>query len=128
MTIKKLTPVLLAAEVEPCVNFWVERLKFEKTMDVPEGDKLGFVMLQQGSLEIMYQTYSSARKDADLGQLQNQGPTYLYIEVDNLDEFIAAMQGVEVVLPVRTTFYGAREIGVKDPAGHIVMFAQFARS
>jgi len=30
-----------------------------------------------------------------------------------------------VVMPVRTTFYGAREIGVKDPAGHVVTFAQY---
>jgi hypothetical protein len=27
-------------------------------------------------------------------------------------------------MPVRTTFYGAKEIGVKDPAGHVVIFAQ----
>jgi len=26
---------------------------------------------------------------------------------------------------VRDTFYGAKEIGVKDPAGHIMVFAQF---
>jgi uncharacterized glyoxalase superfamily protein PhnB len=44
--------------------------------------------------------------------------------VENLDEIIAAMKGTEVVMPVRTTFYGAKEIGVKDPAGHVVIFAQ----
>jgi hypothetical protein len=27
---------------------------------------------------------------------------------------------------VRTTFYGATEISIKDPAGHIVTFAEFA--
>jgi hypothetical protein len=27
-------------------------------------------------------------------------------------------------MPVRTTFYHAREFGVKDPAGHYVIFAQ----
>jgi hypothetical protein len=25
----------------------------------------------------------------------------------------------------RTTFYGSKEFGVKDPAGHILTFAQF---
>jgi uncharacterized glyoxalase superfamily protein PhnB len=44
--------------------------------------------------------------------------------VENLGEIIAAMKGTEVVMPVRTTFYGAKEIGIKDPAGHIVTFAQ----
>jgi hypothetical protein len=28
-------------------------------------------------------------------------------------------------MPVRTTFYGSKEIGIKDPAGHIVTFAEF---
>jgi uncharacterized glyoxalase superfamily protein PhnB len=37
----------------------------------------------------------------------------------------AALKGVPLVMPVRTTFYGAREIGVKDPAGHFVTFAQY---
>jgi hypothetical protein len=31
-----------------------------------------------------------------------------------------------VVIPERTTFYGAREIGIKDPGGHYLTFAQFA--
>jgi hypothetical protein len=33
-----------------------------------------------------------------------KGPAFLYVEVDNLDESIAALKGVEVVMPVRTTF------------------------
>ena len=31
MNVKKITPVLLVEEVEPYVQFWVERLGFEKT-------------------------------------------------------------------------------------------------
>jgi len=27
-------------------------------------------------------------------------------------------------MPVRTTFYGAKEIGIKDPVGHYLIFAQ----
>jgi len=54
-----------------------------------------------------------------------RGPTFLYIEVDSLDVVISAMTGAEVVMPERKTFYGAREIGVKDPGGHVLTFAQF---
>jgi uncharacterized glyoxalase superfamily protein PhnB len=38
---------------------------------------------------------------------------------------IAATKGTKVVMPERKAFYGAREIGVKDPAGHVLTFAQF---
>jgi uncharacterized glyoxalase superfamily protein PhnB len=126
MTVKKITPVLFAEEIEPCVKFWVERLGFEKTMEVPEGNKLGFAMLQKGNVELMYQTYASADKDVSaVSHLVRKGPTFLYVEVANLDEIIAAVKGAEVVVPVRTTFYGAKEIGIKDPAGHFITFAQF---
>ena len=126
MNVKKITAVLLAEEVEPCVAFWTERLGFEKTAEVPDGDKLAFAMLQKGSLELMYQTYASVAKDhPNPGELARRGPTYLFIEVDDLAQTMAATAGVEVVMPERTTFYGSREFGVKDPAGHFLTFAQF---
>jgi uncharacterized glyoxalase superfamily protein PhnB len=126
MTVKKLTPVLLVDAIEPSMKFWVERLGFEKTSEVPDGDKLAFVILQKAGVELMYQTYASVEKDISYsGQGHAKGPTFLYVEVESLDDTIAAMQGAEVVMPVRTTFYGAKEIGVKEPGGHIVTFAQF---
>jgi uncharacterized glyoxalase superfamily protein PhnB len=127
MSVKKITPVLFVEEIEPCMKFWVERLGFQKTVEVPEGGKLGFVILQKDNVELMYQTYQSADKDVPaLGREVRKCPTFLYAEVENLDSIRAAIEGAEIVVPLRTTFYGGREIGVKDPAGHIVVFAQMA--
>lgn len=124
MSVKKLTPVLLVDEIEPCVKFW-ERVGFAKTVEVPEGNKLGFVILQKGDVELMYQSYASVQKDVPSNPLlARKGPTFLYVEVSSLDDTMAAMKGVEVVMPVRDTFYGAKEIGYKDPGGHMVTFAQ----
>lgn len=125
MTVKKITPILFAAEIEPCLKFWTERLGFEKTIDVPEGNKLGFAILQKGGVELMYQSYASAEKDVSATSSEvRKGPSFLYVEVENLDEIIGAIKGIPVVMPVRTTFYGAKEIGIKDPAGHLIIFAQ----
>lgn len=125
MIVKRITAVLYVDQIEPCVQFWVERLGFEKTAEVPDGDRLGFVILQKDGVEIMYQSLASAEKDAPaLANEISGGRTFLYIEVDKLDEVITAMKGANLVLPLRTTFYGAKEIGVKDPAGHIVVFAE----
>ena len=126
MSVKKITPVLFAEKVEPCVKFWVERFGFQKTAEVPEGNTLGFAMLQKGGVELMYQSYASAEKDVNtISKAIRQGPTFLYVEVDRLDEAISAVQGSEVVMPVRTTFYGSKESGIKDPAGHFITFAEF---
>lgn len=125
MNLKKITPVLYVNEVEPCVQFWTERFGFQKTAEVPDGDRLGFVILQKNDLELMYQSFASARKDAPAIATEIEGGrTFLYMEVEKLEPFIAATKNANVVLPLRTTFYGAKEIGVKDPAGHVVVFAE----
>ena len=128
MNVKKITPVLFVPDVEPCVKFWVERFGFEKTAEVPDGDKLAVVMLQKGNVELMYQSYASADKDVGttISQVVRKGPTFLYVEVDNLEQTINATKGAEVVMPKRQTFYGSTEIGIMDPAGHYVTFAEFA--
>jgi uncharacterized glyoxalase superfamily protein PhnB len=126
MNIKKITAVLFVEEVEPCVKFWMDRFGFQKIAEVPEGGKLGFAMLQKGNMELMYQSYASADKDVtNISQQVRNGPTFLYIEVDNLEEAISAIKGSEVYMPVRDTFYGSKEIGIKDPAGHYIAFSQF---
>lgn len=125
--VKRITPVLFVEEIEPCLKFWTEHMGFNNAAQVPDGNKLGFVMLQKDGTELMYQTYASADKDnAAIGQAARKGRSFLYIEVDKLDPTIEAMKGAEVVVPLRTTFYGAKEIGVKDPAGHVITFAEFA--
>ncbi len=123
MSVNKITAVLLVDEVEPCINFWVDRFGFEKTIEVPEGNKIAFAMVQKGNLELMYQTFDSVKKDdPNRVDVMRKGPTFLYVEVSNIDETIAALKGVPVVMPLRTTFYGAKEIGVKDPGNHIITF------
>jgi len=126
MNVKRITPVLLVKNIEPVVPFWVDRLGFTKTVEVPEGNKLGFVAFQKGTAEVMYQTYASVEKDApsSMSAEARKGPTYLYMEVDNLDAVLAAMKDIKIVMPVRTTFYGMREFGVRDPGGHFITFAQ----
>jgi uncharacterized glyoxalase superfamily protein PhnB len=127
MTVKRITPVLYVKDIEPCVTFWVERMGFTKTVEVPDGNRLGFVILERDGLEIMYQSFASAEKDSAAAAKEiNGGRTFLYIEVDKLETVLPSLRDANVVVPLRTTFYGAKEIGVKDPAGHVVVFAEMA--
>jgi uncharacterized glyoxalase superfamily protein PhnB len=126
MNVKKITPVLLVNAIEPVLPFWIDRLGFTKTIEVPDGNKLGFVAFQKGSTEVMYQTYASVEKDAPpaMSAAARKGPTYLYLEVDNLDAVLVAMKDLPKVMPERTAFYGMREFAVQDPSGHFLTFAQ----
>jgi uncharacterized glyoxalase superfamily protein PhnB len=126
MNVKKITPVLLVDQIEPILPFWIDRLGFTKAIEVPDGNKLAFVDFQKGGVEVMYQTYASVEKDAppEMRAAARRGPTYLYLEVDNLDAVLATMKDVNKVMPERTAFYGMREFAVQDPAGHFITFAQ----
>ncbi|HUQ82309.1 MAG TPA: VOC family protein [Gemmatimonadaceae bacterium] len=121
---KKLTPVIMVEAIEPCLGFW-ERLGFEKTAEVPDGDRLGFVILLKDSVEVMYQTHESIDKDsAGLVPRTRGHGAALFIEVDDVESVARALDGTEIVVPRRKTFYGMDEIGVREPGGHVVMFAQ----
>ena len=126
MNVKRITAVLLVKEIEPVIPFWIDRLGFTKTIEVPDGNRLGFVAFQKGATEVMYQTYESVEKDApkQVSETARKGPSYLYMEVDNLDAVLAAMKDAKIVMPVRTAFYGMKEFSVQDPGGHFVTFAQ----
>jgi uncharacterized glyoxalase superfamily protein PhnB len=124
---KKLTPVLVVEAIEPVLPFWVDRLGFQKTAEVPEGDRLGFVILAKGPVEVMYQTWASVEKDVPMMAREPRGTTFLFLEIEpaDFDDTVKKLEGVPVILPERKTFYGAREIGVREPGGHVVTFAAF---
>lgn len=120
----KITPILIVDEIEPSLEFWVGKLGFEKTVEVPEGDKLGFVILQKDGAEVMLQSRASIMKDA--GKASDAvlaAASNLYIEIDNFSDALGRVAGTEVVVPERTTFYGMREIWVQAPGRHVLGFA-----
>ena len=121
--LNKLTPNLIVDDIEECLEFWVGRLGFEKITEVPEGKRLGFVILQRGKVELMLQSRASLKKDiAPLAEAQYL--TAVYCEVASLAPVRKALEGYPEVVPERTTFYGAREIIVRDPAGNVVFLAE----
>jgi catechol 2,3-dioxygenase-like lactoylglutathione lyase family enzyme len=119
----KVTPILIVDHVDACAAFWTGALGFARTAEVPHGGETGFVILQNGGVELMYQSRASVRED--LPALAD-GPHHsaLYIETDDLDAVERAVDPSVVVVPRRTTFYGMAEIAVREPGGNLVIFAQ----
>lgn len=124
-TFAKLTPVLLVDRVSPCLPFWTERLGFTEVASVPGPDgSPQFAMLVKDGVTVMYQTYASV--EAESPQLLS-GPrghaTALYLDVDDLDAVLRALEGVPIVVARHATFYGTEEFAVREPGGAVVIFA-----
>lgn len=125
ITVKKITTVLAVETVEPSLDFWTKRLGFECTVTVPHEDTLGFAILVKDNLEVMLQSVASIL--ADLGSTTgeiNGRSAALFIEVADLAAVEQGLGTYPIEMPRRTTFYGMHEIGVREPGGHFVIFAQ----
>ncbi|HEX6314574.1 MAG TPA: VOC family protein [Gemmatimonadaceae bacterium] len=125
--IQKITTVLAVETVEASLDFWQRRLGFECTVTVPHDNAVGFALLVKDNVEVMLQSVSSILADlgANTGEVNGRSAA-LFIEVANLSAVEAALEGYPIEMPRRTTFYGMHEIGVREPGGHFVVFAQRA--
>jgi uncharacterized glyoxalase superfamily protein PhnB len=122
--INKSTPVLHVKAVEPSVKFWTERFGFKTTIEVPEGDHIGFVAVDNGTVELMYQTYQGMKDAGPLSAAAEQGPSFLFMEVSDIHAIKAALDQTQIVQDIHETFYGSQEIVANEPGGHYVIFAQ----
>lgn len=132
--VRKVTPVLVVDRIEPSLELWVQRLGFEKTIEVPEGDHLGFVAVARDGIELMYQT-----RDSVMSEIANEGlpkafrpspesRTTLFCEVDDLEAIRSKLEGLDILLSYRKTTYGAEELWMREPGGHIIGFAELPSS
>jgi catechol 2,3-dioxygenase-like lactoylglutathione lyase family enzyme len=125
MKVNKLTPNLIVERIPESLRFWVDRLRFEKRVEVPHGDGLGFVILGRDAVELMLQSRASLAGDvAPIAEGAHRA--VLYLEVESLAPIRQALEGWPLVVPERKTFYGAQEIIVRDPDGHVVFFSEHA--
>ena len=123
--LETLTPILYVDSIEPVLPFWTERIGFRITGEAREGDRLGFVMMERDGVELMLQTRASVENDVPALADTPMGGAILFIRVDDLDAIVAALGDVEILVPRRTTPYGAEEIFVREPGGNVVGFAEF---
>jgi uncharacterized glyoxalase superfamily protein PhnB len=124
MIINKSTPILHVETVEPGLQFWTERFGFNTTIQVPEGDHIGFAAIDNGTVELMYQTYEGMKDAGPLAEAVMRGPTFIFMEVSDINAIKQALQQTEIVQDIHETFYGAQEIVAQEPGGHYVIFSQ----
>ena len=124
--INKSTPILHVKAVEPSLKFWNERFGFKTTIQVPEGDHIGFAAIDNDNVELMYQTYEGMKSDESnpLAAAVEQGPSFIFMEVADINRVTSALKRAEIVQELHETFYGAKEVVAKEPGGHFVIFSQ----
>ncbi len=126
------TPVLFVDDIAASEHFFA-KLGFKRTVEVPHGEGLGFVIMTQGGegggdggIGVMLQTAAAAADDTGLDAERFKPGAHLFMSVADLDAAEKMLHEFEMFMPRRDTFYGATEIGWLEPGGNHVTLAQFA--
>lgn len=134
-----LAPNLMVRDVRAAIAFYCDHLGFTLVMAVPDGvddvvadlsggERLRYAMMQAGSSSLMVQARDSLIEELPALAATDPGrgaSLTLYVEVEDLDAVMVALPaGIPVVRPVATSWYGMRELYIRDPDGYIVGLAQ----
>ena len=82
-----------------------------------------FASLRAGDSELMLQERTSLAEDAPMvtPDTTPSGTFTLYFRVDDVDAIVGRIpESHEVVKPLQLTWYGMKEIWVRDPDGYVV--------
>lgn len=132
-----LTPNLMTENANATIKFYCERLGFRMLMGLPFNTEqpvnefsddipLQFAMLGRDGAMLMIQERSSLAGECDLfADMSVAASATYYLEVEDLDGLLAGLgEGVETLLPDHVTFYGMREVWIRDNNGYVVTLAQ----
>lgn len=132
-----LTPNLVTDDVNASVAFYRDTLGFQFLAGMPFGEgppvdrfddniRLQWTMLELDGAKLMFQARSSiAREFPPLEEAAVGASATFYLEVEELDRLLARLgEAVETVLPDHVTFYGMREIWIRDNNGYLLTLAQ----
>ncbi|MNM57408.1 Glyoxalase-like domain protein [compost metagenome] len=136
--LKKLWSNLMVSDVNKTIVFYTEVLEFQHVMsvpmdseqilfDYPSSQPLVYALIKCGDVEIMLQEQKSLIGNIPaFGEFQDiRSSAILYFEVEDVVALAAKLrQHCPVVRDLHDTFYGMKEIYVKDLNGYVLGFAQ----
>jgi uncharacterized glyoxalase superfamily protein PhnB len=131
------TPNLMTKDVNATVRFYCDHLGFQLMMGLPfntqtpvetlmEDKPLQYAMLNKDGAMVMFQHQQSLAEEFDqFSAMPVAASATFYLEVEKLDELVANLgDDIDIVLPERITFYGMREIWIRDNNGYVITLAQ----
>ncbi len=127
MKFQKLTPNLVVKDVAAAVEFYRSVLGFQIAFTVPDNAPYVFASVTNGAVEIFFNDQNMVREDYPSLAVDPLGGTLtLFIEVDGIEEVLAAVQkaGAKITMPLKTQFYSMREFAFEDPEGWVLTIAE----
>jgi len=109
------------------MEFYRSVLGFQPAITVPDQPPYVFGSLTAGGVEIFFNDQKAVAEDyPNLGNRPIGGSLMLFIEVEGIEEVLAAVQKsrARITMPLKEQFYGMREFAFEDPEGWVVTIAE----
>jgi len=120
------TPNLIARDIKASTAFYRDVLGFEIKQTVPDSEPFVFVWLERDGVPVFLNDPGAVAKDYPGAKALTPGGTatlfFVITGVDAYHDQVAPK--ANVIMPLKTQFYGMREFAVTDPDGHIITFAE----
>lgn len=123
---QKITANLMVEDMAETIAFYKDALGFELAMSNPERPPFGWAMMQLDGAGIMFQTRESLGGELNSFKDMRIGGSFtIFLIVDDVEAVHNRVHGkAEILKPPYDTFYGMREIAIKDNNGYILIIAQ----
>lgn len=112
-----ITTNIMVSSVEETINFYEEKLGFERVLTVPEeGETFVFAILKKNNISIMLQEKNSLIEEYPTLKTDIIQPMFtLFITVDNVEKMYEEVKDkVEIAKELHHTFYGKPEFAIFD--------------
>lgn len=121
-----ITPNLIVRDVAKSTAFYRDVLGFEIKQTVPDVAPFVFVWLERDGVPVFVNDVNATALDyPDAAKLPPGGTAALFFVITGVDAYHAVVSPkANVVMPLKTQFYGMREFAITDPDGHILTFAE----
>ena len=125
-TFTSVTPNLLVQDIDRSTAFYRDVLGFAVKQTVPDAAPFVFVWLERDGVPVFLNDPKAVEHDYPGAMRRPFGGSatlfFVVTGVDALHEAVAPR--ANLVMPLKTQFYGMREFAVEDPDGHIITFAE----
>lgn len=125
-TFTSVTPNLLVRDIDRSTAFYRDVLGFSVKQTVPDVGPFVFVWLERDGVPVFLNDPKAVEHDfPGAGSRPSGGTGTLFFVVTGVDAFHEKVKSsANVIMPLKTQFYGMREFAVEDPDGHILTFAE----
>ncbi|MBS7020885.1 MAG: VOC family protein [Firmicutes bacterium] len=112
-----ITTNIMVLSVEETIQFYEEKLGFERILTVPEeGEHFVFAIMKKDNVSIMLQEKQSLIEEYKTLETNHIKPMFtLFITVDNVEKLYEELKdNVEIAKELHQTFYGKPEFAIFD--------------